>query len=37
MYHIAILMSIFNKTTKMAEGLLSSLDNMQDSKINLGK
>lgn len=29
-------MSIFNKKKKMAKALLSSLDNMQDSNINLG-
>lgn len=37
MYHIAILMSISNKNKKMAKALLSSLVNIQDSKINLEK
>ena len=35
--NIAVLMSIFNKKKKAAKALLSSLDNMQDSNINLGK
>lgn len=35
--NIAFLMSIFNKKKKMAKALLSSLDNMQDSNINLGE
>lgn len=30
-------MSLFNKQKKMAKALLSSLANMQDSKINLEK